>query len=467
MATTKPSLDTLPEELILTILSYISHPSTLANLSRTNTLLHRLTLPALYDTFPGRNSELFLRTISHHPHLARHTKTGIWQQDRRSITRLDMLEKQHIVNMLHTLCVPHGSDLASQFAKFGQNDDYWFFEVLLLFLPRVQRLDVRASWLWDDHHYWFKSLSPFFNPLCASALQRATIEGPMRIENVVPLLSIPSLQALHLTQVTVMRREGYRVFQWSVWPAARVLAAQRSKLKTLVLRESYIDLSLLAPLLSDVDALQHFEYEHVPNDLADSALSIPRPECESLSLGLGLHAASLQRLRIRDGESMSWTSVVDFLGGSPAGNPDTLGAEDFSALRVVDMGPIGHSGDAATISSARVRSVVDRLPVSLETVRWRIDGESSGIEDLLLAFAYALADARRAVTVQVVEWDPTLGWLPENLPALQRIYIDLGLRLMSCPGLVDDIYGAEPLFTDDQSEEGWVVVTDLRLNTKL
>ena len=188
------SLDSLPEELILAILSHVRTLSALANLSLTNRRLHRLSLPPLYYTFPGRHSELFLRTVSHSPSLADYTKVAIWQREPRTVSHISTLEKQHIINRLNELCVPHGTDLASQFAKFGKSEEYWYFEILLLFCANAEEVRVQESWLWDDHHYWFKSLSPFFNPLCDSKLRRVCIEGPMRIENIVPLLTIPTLR---------------------------------------------------------------------------------------------------------------------------------------------------------------------------------------------------------------------------------------------------------------------------------
>ncbi|KAJ4343632.1 hypothetical protein N0V95_006640, partial [Ascochyta clinopodiicola] len=267
MAATKSCLDALPEELILTILDHLDHENlqSLRALSQASHRLHRLTLEHLYHEFPGRNSELFLRTISKSPKLASHVKQAVWHQERRTRLHIDNIEKTHIVRKLNQLAVPQqGTDLAEQFAKFGKNDDYWYMEVLLLFMPNLMRLTIRDSWLWDDHHYWFKSLSPFFNPLCTSALRTATLYGPLRIENIVPLLTIPSLHTLELTQVIVMRREGYRVFQWSIWPVTRLLPPHDpttnsgSNLETLVLRESDIDLAYLLPTLSGIKALKSF-----------------------------------------------------------------------------------------------------------------------------------------------------------------------------------------------------------------
>jgi hypothetical protein len=498
MALTESSLDTLPDELILAILSHINQLPALASLSLTNHRLHRLSLPSLYHTFPGRNSELFLRTISHHPDIASHVKSASWNQDRKATPRLDVLEKQHIINRLNELCVPHGTDLSAQFAEFGKNDDYWYFEILLLFMPRIEEVEIKASWLWDDHHYWFKSLSLYFNPLRDFAgLKKAYIEGPMRIENAVPLLTIATLRELELTQVTVMRREGYRVFQWSVWPVSKVLPERSSHLEVLALRESYIDLNLLQPVLRGIKALKSFTYEHVPNDLADLADLVDLaggarlPENEFLASCLKLHAHSLEHIRFRDMRPLFWINFMDLLFGPLKVTKDAY-AQSFPNLKMLDVGPIEDSLSLTVdVVQALTRSRVgtaDRLPASLETLklkiasyvhfdtsftvldRWIQVQENSEndhrVEALLKDLACALADANHPLKVEIVEWNPTLGWFPDDLPIIEKMYAELGLEIVSIAGDVGDFYNAEPLLMDDESEEGWVVVTDLDLPTR-
>ncbi|KAF3033413.1 hypothetical protein E8E12_001389 [Didymella heteroderae] len=482
MAPTKASLNTLPEELVLAILSDVHNLSALAKLSLTNHRLHRLGLPFLYRVFPGRNSELFLRTVAHHPALAAHTRKAVWQQERKTVPHISPLEKQHIINRLNELCVPHGTDLSAHFAKFGKNDDYWYFEVLLLFMPNVEVVQVKDSWLWDDHHYWFKSLSPFFNPLCVSRLKRVLIEGPMRIENIVPLLTLPSLKVLELTQVTVMRREGYRVFQWSVWPARRVLAERSSALEVLTLRQSYIDLDLLVPIALGIKSLKAFTYEHVPNDLADEAAAeVHRINTAALASCLNMHAHSLEHIRVRDTQPVDCLFVADYLFGAPPA--DANAQPVFPNLKITDIGPAGEGRPLSNVSFRNL-SPPRALPASLEILRVKVaehlefqpgsvnswatetSKAESDIELFLHRLASNLAHEKRFLRVEVVEWNPILGWYPNSLPALQRLYVDVGLRLESVAGEEADFYDVEPLLVDDESEEGWVVVTDLHLATK-
>jgi hypothetical protein len=484
MAPTSASLDTLPSELILAILSHIDTLPPLANLSLTNHRLHRLSLPHLYHTFPGQNSELFLRTISHAPSLAAHIKRAVWQREPRTIPSISPLEKQHITTRLNELCVPHGTDLAAHFARFGKSDEYWYFEMLLLFCPNVEVVQVKESWLWDDHHYWFKALSPFFNPLCVSRLRRVCVEGPMRIENIVPLLTIPTLRELELTQVTVMRREGYRVFQWSVWPVARILTERGSNLEALILRESYVDLDLLIPILGGIRGLRRFTYEHVPNDLADETAHAHRVNTRALTACLTLHAHSLKHIRVRDTEPVDWVLMAEYLFG--AARADANAQPTFPCLKVIDIGPTSfgtHSpyDGLPNVEPGDIRPQV--CPASLETLRIQpashmefrsgsaiaptMESSRSEFEVHLLleTLACGFAKKKQFPMVELVEWNPTLGWFPDSLPALQQFFIDVGLRLESIAGDAADFYDAEPLLMDDESEEGWVVVTDLHLAT--
>ena len=469
MSSPQPTLNTLPEELLLAILSHITTLPTLLALSKTTHRLHRLTLPRLYHTFPGRNSELFLRTISHCPDLAAYTRAAVWQKERKAVSRFDMLEKQHIVTRLNQLAVPHGTDLADRFAQFGRSDEYWYFEVLVLFMRGLEEVEVRESWLWDDHHYWFKSLSRFFNPLCESQLKRAKLDGPMRIENIVPLLTIPSLTSLELTQVTVMRREGYRIFQWSMWPVHRVLPERCSNLETLSLKESCMDLELLFPVLCGIKALQSFTYEHVPNDLADESAWNPHITDDALSACLALHAPSLAHVRIRDAHAREWSTVTDVLHGPSS---HELGKHDpkieFPHLRVLDVGPLCADWSRLKLSIwGTIALVANDLPAALRTLRLQVEPDHFlGLDEFLAHFRSTLVSLRLGwEVIELVDWDPTLGWFPENLPLLQKIYSDVGLRFTSVAGDAVDMYGAEPLLIDEETEEDWVLVTDLRLSS--
>jgi hypothetical protein len=469
MSTTQSNLDQLPEELLLEILTYIDHLPTLLALSKTSTRLHRLALPQLYHSFPGRNSELFLRTISHSPALAAHTKTAVWHQERKTrVPLIDVLEKRHILTRLNELAVPYGLDIAAQYAKYGKNDDYWWLEVLLLFLPNLEHVYVCESWLWDDHHYWFKSLSPLFNPLSVSTLKSARLDGPMRIENIVPLLTIDTLRTLELTQVTVMRREGDRVFQWATWPVNSVLSARSSRLEHLCLRESYIESSTLAPIMQGIQALRSFTYEHVRNDLIDESEWIPN-FAKATQPCLSYHAHSLEAVRIRESAETWFFAVAMFLDRPTVhGMTSDWNEPAYPRLRTVDIGPHKVYPLSPDYDRHRVKALVEQL-AGVERLRIKLsndEGSSSdeGVEEpFLSALARAIALYNPSLkTVELVEWDPLRGWFPSEFPMLQRMYAERGLTLSSVPGEVKDFHSAEPVVMDEETEAeaGWVLITN-------
>ncbi|OSS48528.1 hypothetical protein B5807_07829 [Epicoccum nigrum] len=469
MSAPQSRLDQLPEELLLEILTHINHLPTLIALSKTFTRLHRLTLPRLYYSFPGRNSELFLRTISRSPAFAAHAKTAVWHQERKTrVPLIDVLEKQYILTRLNELAVPHGTDLAAQYAKYGKSDDYWWFEVLLLFLPNLEHVCVCESWLWDDHHYWFKSLSPFFNPLSVSTLKSARLDGPMRIENIVPLLTIDTLRTLELTQVTVMRREGYRVFQWAMWPVDRVLPARSSRLEHLCLRDSYVAPETLAPIMQGIKALRSFTYEHVRNDLADGSVGTSSFTLASHPC-LSYQAHSLEAVRIRE-PSENWFFRIAIVLDRPL---DPFRGTDlvdwdkpaYPRLRTADIGPqpVYPSSPGDGSYDRHVRMLAKQIG-GVERLRIKLSSDTGGEEHFLPALARAITLYNPSLkTVELVEWDPLQGWYPSDLPTLQRLYGELGLELSSVPGEVGAFYSAEPLFIDEETEAdaGWVLITDV------
>ena len=466
MPTPQSNLGQLPEELLLEILTHVNgHPPTLLALSKTSTRLHRLAAPHLYHSFPGRNSELFLRTISHSPAFAANAKTAVWHQERKThVPLIDVLEKQHILTRLNELAVPHGTDLAAQYAKYGKSDDYWWLEVLLLFLPNLEHVHVCESWLWDDHHYWFKSLSPFFNPLSRSTLKSARLDGPMRIENIIPLLTIDTLRTLELTQVTVMRREGYRVFQWALWPEDQVLPPRSSRLEHLCLRDSYVEAETLAPIMQGIKALRSFTYEHVPNDLTDEYEGFLDFTTDSHPC-LSYHAHSLESVHIRE-QTEIWFFKIGMLLDRPS--PPNRGTNEvdwykpaYPHLHTVDIGPQNvypmPPGEYDPHASVLVRQLggVERLRIKLTSPMGRE-------EDFLSALARAIALYNPSLkTVELIEWDPLLGWYPSKFTMLQRIYTELGLQLLSVPGEVSSFHDEEPVVMDEETEaeEGWVLVT--------
>ena len=105
--------------------------------------------------------------------------------------------------------------LATRFIGFSSEYEvhWWYLEFFLFFTPKAENFFVDAVWQWDDHSYCFESLvanpSPFEN------LRSITIRGSLRLENIVPLLTLPSLRIMDLTEAINTRQEPGRTFQWT------------------------------------------------------------------------------------------------------------------------------------------------------------------------------------------------------------------------------------------------------------
>lgn len=82
----------------------------------------------------------------------------------------------------------------------------WFLEFFLSYVPGVTELHVGDAWMWDDDVYWFPSPGYRF--------EKGVLKGPLRVENIVPLLHLPTLRVLWLTEVVELRRGAGVEFPW-------------------------------------------------------------------------------------------------------------------------------------------------------------------------------------------------------------------------------------------------------------
>ena len=69
--------------------------------------------------------------------------------------------------------------------------------------------------------------------------------------------------------------------------------------------------------------------------------------------------------------------------------------------------------------------------------------------------------------VELVDWPPVMGYFPDSLPMLQKLYRDLNLRLGSVCGDVLDFFETDPLLVEEDAEEDWIMVTDLKFISTL
>ncbi|KAF1934925.1 hypothetical protein EJ02DRAFT_460810 [Clathrospora elynae] len=489
------NLDTLPDELILGILDYISIEdyASLRALNATNWHLHRLTVDRLYSRFPGRAPEQFLRAVVLPPSderttLANHVNEVVWwthdHWTRQARGRCLSLGDRHLLaNKLRSSgCILNVTDpsldLPRRFIGFSAEYEvhWWYLEFFLFFTPKVQKLVVHDVWHWDDHTYWFENLAA--NPERFENLKSITLCGPLRLENVVPLLTLPSIRNMELTQVISMRQEPGREFSWTNDRdryLERRLPAGGSSLEHLTLRDSHIYFKKLGGELSALRNLKSFTYDHLKNELGPSELSTYAfPVLGSL---LPREGSSLEYLRIRDDclANVSQSDLIDTLttrcfGGNVSADVKNLA---FGKIHTLDIGPCNfgflHTSDSTILGA--VRHFAQCLPTTLETLRMQWQYQYINVwEDrmyrlqVFIDFLRLLAPAAVSACpnlkeVALVDWPALVGWfpLPAEVTELQRTYEEVGITFKV---IYEEIQGAEPLEVLIDVEPGWLWVQE-------
>lgn len=473
-------LSTLPEELIVSILDCIETDdiSTLRALSATSRHFQRLAISRLYSKFHGRAPEQFLRTIAlscsnRHPELADHTKEVVWFQNYWSVSarqqRVPPEERLLLANKLQNSgynfeTSESSVDLPGSFIEFGygQQPHWWYLEFFLLFTPKVRKLIVWDTWLWDDHCYWFWTIS--MNPHRFENLSSIMVHGPLRLENVVPLLTLPSIRKLELSQAVAMRQELDRTFAWREGHGKSIvdLLSNGSSLEQLILRASSIFFPDAVIILERLNKLKSLTYEYVDDELSSHrGESREFPRIEDLRR---LSNCPLEHLQIRS-ETLLSREVVSSLFATRVPVPEK---HPLQNLRTLDLGPCdepsfwGTSFEIPPLGTIRdPRDIAEQLPDTLEVLRikWDENGKDEGAQilDCLEPFAKAVASASNLKRIDIADWPALGGWFPhqERLTRLQSLFHSLGMDLKV---VCEEIDGEEPLVTADNVERGWLWV---------
>jgi hypothetical protein len=117
------------------------------------------------------------------------------------------------------------------------------------FLRAVKVQTVLGAQLWDDHTYWFIDTRYLLHP------EKISISRPLRIENVVPLLKLPTLRILHLSNVIVMRQEEGVEFPWDDDNTRIYISKASSGLEDLYMGTSFVPTTSLVAVLNTMEAL--------------------------------------------------------------------------------------------------------------------------------------------------------------------------------------------------------------------
>ncbi|EUC40331.1 hypothetical protein COCMIDRAFT_109095, partial [Bipolaris oryzae ATCC 44560] len=457
-----PSFDlfsTLPDELLLLIFEQIKAGDNILSFHALNTTskrLRRLTTDYLYYRFHGLAPEQLLRTIALpcpnvRPELANHIKEVVWYQNywtgtdvQRCLKQDDRIlladKLQSSGRLVHT--TRSSGNLPERFVNFHDTCEkhWWYLEFFLFFTPKVQRLHVWDTWQWDDHSYWFETMVQ--NPSEFENLHSVTLQGPLRLENAVPLLTLPSIRKLELTEVIAMRQEPDRIFSWQDGWERRIEEMLRSgsSLEQLVMTESDVFFLEAIIILEKLNNLKSLSYEHAPSDLG----SHPETYREFLLIDelRRLSGIPLKHLRIR-GEVPLDESVVSSLLNVKA---PMLEKHPLQHLHTLDIGPCDKSsinGISLMMyendSDPSHSGIAELLPDTLEVLNIKL--EPFGYDRLALISPYSqiLADFAAAVAcspcnlkrVTLVEWP---AWRDEDsaqatFSILQGLYREAGMEL--------------------------------------
>jgi hypothetical protein len=314
VGTLSATLSELPDELILEITEHLAISSAfdLLELSLVNWRFRRVTLPKIYAEFSGEYPTHFLRTIALPPpagrsELAMRVKRVRWDCDPpivspygsgNEVSDISASDRWAITRAHQQLVLatpPEGQpSLDSQFARLVRGPLYmhhWALDFFLMFLANVEEVDVYSTWQWDDHKYWFTHVAA--NAERFKHLKSIMLGGPMRIENIMPLLTMPSLKDLRLDEVIVMRRNADDVFSWEQ-PDRLILENASSGIEKLTMKYSYLPTASIVSILDLIKGLKYFGYEHEQNDLSiDPEDTIPI-DYASLVNALLRHTSTLE-----------------------------------------------------------------------------------------------------------------------------------------------------------------------------
>ena len=472
------ALDSLPDELILLILDQLDAGDyfTLRDLNATSSRFRRLTIDRLYRRFPGCSPEQFLRTIAlSHPderhEFMNYVKEVVWYQnywDRLSRRRCLPLGDRHTVaNILRSSgaildTTDLSTDLPGRFIGFSSEYEvhWWYLEFFLFSTPKVEKITIHDAWQWDDHSYWFKSLAA--NPIHFENLRSITVFGPLRLRNIVPLLTLPSIHALDLTQVVDMRQEPDREFSWTRDGEDYVdrRLASGSSLEHLVIRESDLHVPSAVGILEKLNKVKSFTYEHVCHELASHPGMQPSifPWVGNLCWGPD---SSLESLHLRIESSVvtheEMTSLCHHVTGPVLAKLRTLniGPCSVSTFKGLDL---AQSEDLPTIASRIVAAFPDTLEALQIQWAYERDGEPrlKFFIDILRYLAEAIAGSDSKLKhVSIVDWPALAGWFPfqDQVISLKRAYERRGLQFDI---VYEEIEDGEPLTVMEDVEPGWL-----------
>ncbi|KNG48233.1 hypothetical protein DDE82_005440 [Stemphylium lycopersici] len=462
------AIEALPDELLLEIIDQV-HSETFKGvlaLSLVNRRFHSLTRNLIYTTFSLNKGDpaLFIRTLASFPELARCVKVVDWDcsKIRNTLVTSDVFEFPEDLtqverrNIMDISTLNDYADIASLNEQLSSLGSDFCLSFLLSFTPKVHTLNVTIPSKWNYHAIWFRQ-APTSQIL--NNLHTATVTGPMRIQNVVPLFSLPSLRSLTLDLVRISRDRILAgvPYEWhNNNEAFERLQREGSRVEDFHLPNCSTDTADIARLLKLFHGLKQFEFgltDHSQGEINSHT-----------SIQALLHAMTHQK--------NSLTSL-SFQDARTARNPEVL--KDLSQLEHLNFLSLDLTImcefylQKATVAS--LSKVLQQLPKSLTCLH--LIANCPNEEDLkpsarFVNALHGIAPFIKTILpdlqiLRLVDWSPLEGTFTcqTRVKAMQLGFAEVGVEFLPQPlefSVWKQATDDDDLLVLEDEEEGWIWV---------
>jgi hypothetical protein len=385
---------------------------------------------------------LFLRSLALSSNLGKYVKHLDWAEHATKCQRLTDVDYRQLEDRLAE--VQNSTDVYCDFLQMSHLQDDLSLDTILCFTPRVEAITVTLQ-IRHHRHVPFKALT--LHPNLFTNLRQMTIHGPMRIWDVLPLLTVPSLRSLSLTNIKINRNRPQNSEDDSGSFFSR-LGEEGSYIENFQVAANFADSKEIVKLLEFFHNLKSFDFELFegrsgPDDVV---------EFEALLRGLLKQHNSLESLRIRDYRLVE-ARALELL-------------KYCRHLRRLDLNvPTFFRDHTLIVEPNSLSAFLRHMPNTLQELTLKIndeddgdgDGPSKGVADVLQALAPTLPAIFPALTKLIIaEWDPLLGVFPcqTQLQPLQLAFAGTSIEFVSRPhswtSMNMDVYAL------DYIEEGWL-----------
>jgi metal-responsive CopG/Arc/MetJ family transcriptional regulator len=445
-------MDHLPNELILEIIGYLSCKDVhhALSISLVNRRFHDLANEIIYNTFSMARQDpaLFLRSLVSSSDLGKYIKHLNWAEHtakcQGSVKKLTDADYHQLENRLAE--VRNSTDAYCGFLRISHLQDDLSLDTILCFTPRVEAITLTLR-IQQHRPVSFKALA--LHPSLFINLRQMIVRGPMRIWDVLPLFTVPSLRSLSLAKIQINRNRPQNCEDDSESFLSR-LAEEGSYIENFQVVDCYTDSKKIVKLLEFFVSLKSFDFKLFEGRYGPDGVV----EFGTVLRGLLNQHNSLESLCLRD------YRLVE------AGALEVL--KDCRHLRRLDLNvPTFFSDHTLIVEPNSLSAFLRHLPNTLQELTLRINdedgadgqGPSKGVADVLEVLAPTFPEMFPALTKLIIaEWDPLLGIFPcqTQLQSLQLAFADTGIEFVSRPhsslSMNTDVYAL------DYIEEGWLWV---------